>query len=138
MFCGWRLIGSKSNLVELGSGTLEIDAATGQCLFEGKPIRQLPIAEEIRAWLQHDLATNKITIAAVTSAHLVVRLSLSVVPWDKHTKEIFYSDGKAMQAGKMSRCAMDCESSVATDEAVYRSKLLEVQEWPVGWPVTKS
>jgi hypothetical protein len=51
MFCGWRLIESKPNLVNLGSGTLEIDAITGQCLFQGKSFEQLTIAEEIRAWL---------------------------------------------------------------------------------------
>jgi hypothetical protein len=51
MFCGWRLIESNPNLVNLGSGALEIDAITGQCLFQGKSIDQLKIAEEIRAWL---------------------------------------------------------------------------------------
>ncbi len=75
MFCGWRLIESKPNLLRLGSGTLEIDAITGQCLFQGKTIGQLTIAEEIRAWLQQDLATNKIPIAALTGAHLAVKLS---------------------------------------------------------------
>jgi hypothetical protein len=54
MFCGWRLIESKPNLVNLGSGTLEIDAITGQCLFQDKSIDQLKIAEEIRAWLRQD------------------------------------------------------------------------------------
>ena len=70
MFCGWRLIESKPNLLKLGSGTLEIDAITGQCIFQGKATGQLTIAEEIRAWLQQDLATNKIPIAALTGAHL--------------------------------------------------------------------
>jgi hypothetical protein len=40
MFCGWRLIESKPNLANLGSGTLEIDTITGQCLFQGKSIDQ--------------------------------------------------------------------------------------------------
>ncbi len=74
MFCGWRLIESKPNLLKLGSGTLEIDAITGQCVFQGKATRQLTIAEEICAWLQHDLATNNIPIAALTGAHLDVKL----------------------------------------------------------------
>ena len=82
MFCGWRLIESKPNLLKLGSGTLEIDAITGQCVFQGKTTGQLTIAEEIRAWLQQDLATNKIPIAALTGAHLAVKLSFSVVPWN--------------------------------------------------------
>src|SRR5689334_12628046 len=41
MFCGWRLIESKPNLVNLGSGILEIDAITGQCVFQGKSIGRL-------------------------------------------------------------------------------------------------
>jgi hypothetical protein len=57
VFCGWRLIGSKPNLVKLGSGTLELDAMTGQCLFQGQTIRRLTIAEEIRAWLQQDMTS---------------------------------------------------------------------------------
>ena len=32
------------------------------------------------------------------------------------------------------RTFMECDSNVATDEAVYRSKLTQVQEWPIGWP----
>jgi hypothetical protein len=134
MFCGWRLINSKPNLVKLGSGTLEIDAITGQCVFQGRTIAQLTIAEEMRAWLQQDLATNKIPIAALTGAHLAVKLSFSVVPWNAPTSEIFYLDGKAIRTEKMNRCVMECNSNVATDESVYRSKLMEVQEWPLGWP----
>jgi hypothetical protein len=138
MFCGWRLIGSKPNMVQLGSGTLEIDAITGRCLFQGKTIAQLTIAEEIRAWLQQDLAKNRIPIPALTGAHLAVKLSFSVVPWNELTKEIFYSDGKAVRTEKMNRCIMDCDSNVTMDKAVYHSKLKEVQEWPVGWPVDTS
>src|SRR5271157_2658722 len=70
MFCGWRLIESKPNLENLGSGTLEIDAITGQCHFQGKTMGQLTIAEEIRAWLQQDLETNNIPISMLTGAHL--------------------------------------------------------------------
>jgi hypothetical protein len=134
MFCGWRLIESKPNLLKLGSGTLEIDAITGQCVFQGKTIGQLTIAGEMRVWLQQDLATNKIPIAALTGAHLAVKLSFSVVPWNEATREIFYSDGKAVRTEKMNRCVMECDSNVTTDEAPYRSKLTEVQEWPLGWP----
>jgi hypothetical protein len=134
MFSGWRLIESKPNLLKLGSGTLEIDAITGQCVFQGKPTYKLTIAEEIRAWLQKDLATNKIPIAALTGAHDDVRLSFSVVPWNEAIREIFYADGKAIRTEKMNRCVMECNSNVTTDDSVYRSKLMEVQEWPLDWP----
>jgi hypothetical protein len=134
MFCGWRLIESKPNLLKLGSGTLEIDAITGQCIFQGKTTGQLTIAEEIRAWLQQDLATNKTPIAALTGARLAVKLSFSVAPWNEPTRETFYSDGKTIRTERMNRCVMECNSNVTTGESVYRSRLMEVQEWPLGWP----
>ena len=138
MFCGWRFNESKPNLLNLGSGTLEIDAITGHCDFQGKRIGQLTIAEEIRAWLQQDLATNKIPISVLTGAHFAVKLSFSLVPWNERTKEIFYSGGKAVRTEKMNRCVMECHSNVTTDESVYHSKLIEAQEWPLGWPVNAS
>ena len=134
MFCGWRLIGSKPNLVDLGSGTLEIDAITGECFFAGRIIEQLTIAEEIRAWVRDDLAANEIPVVALNRARLTVNLLFRVVPWSKQTKEIFYSDAGAVRSEEMNRCAMECDSNVVTDESVYRSKLTEVEAWPVGWP----
>ena len=139
MFCGWRLAESKPSLVKLGSGTLEIDAFTGQCLFQGKIISPLKIAEEIRAWLEQDLETNRIPIAALSSAHLAVKLSFSTVPWNTTTKErIFYSDGKVVRTEEMNRCVMECGSTITTAEAVYTSQLVDAQEWPLNWPATSS
>jgi hypothetical protein len=138
MFCGCRLTGSKPNLVNLGSGTLNINAITGQCFFHGKKIAQLTIAEEMRAWLQQDFATNKIPLATLTGAQLTVKLSFSMVPWNEPAKEIFYSDGKAVRTEKMNQCILECDSKVTTGEAVYRSTLSEVQEWPLGWPADAS
>jgi hypothetical protein len=134
MFCGWRLIGSKPNLVDLGAGTLEIDAITGECFFQGRIIEQLTIAQEIRVWMQDDLAANKIPFVALKRARLSVNLTFSVVPWNKQSREIFYSDEGAVRTEKMTRCTMECDSNVATDEAVYSSRLTDVQEWPLGWP----
>ena len=136
MFCGWRLNASKPNLVDLGSGILQIDAMTGNCIFQGKQIDQLRIAEEIRAWMSDDLTANNIPADALTTAQLSVRLSFSVVPWSAPKGEIFYSGGKAIQTEKMNRCLMECDSHIVTDEAVYRSQLTEVQEWPIGWPAS--
>jgi hypothetical protein len=135
MFCGWRIHTSKPDLVLLGSGVLKIDAVTGQCTFEGKIIDKLKIAGEIRAWMQQELMTNKIPISALTDAHLTAKLSFSVVPWSEPTREIFYSGGKAIRTEKINRCLMECESNVMTEEAIYDSKLTEIQEWPVGWPI---
>ncbi len=74
----------------------------------------------------------------LTGAHLAVKLSLSVVPWNEPTREIFYSDGKAVCTEKINRCVMECDSNVTTDEAAYHSELIEAQEWPLSWRVNTS
>jgi len=122
MFLGWRLIQSKPGLVNLGSGTLEIDAMTGQCFFQGENIGKLTIAEEIRAWMHDDLAANKIPVSALTDARLSVKLTFSEVPWSALKRESFFSEGKVVRTEKMNRCLMECDSNVATDDAVYRSR----------------
>jgi hypothetical protein len=121
-------------LVELGSGTLEIDALTGQCEFQGKLVVQLPIAKELVGWLQQDLAKHRIPTAGLVRAHLSAKLSFSQIPWNTKTKENFYSNGKAVRSKDMHKCIFECDSEVTTGKTVYRSKQTEIQEWPVGWP----
>ena len=137
-FCGWRLVGSKPNLVKLGSGILEIDAISGKCLFQRRNIDQLTIASELCASMQHYLAATKTPIATLTGARLIAKLSFSVVPWNETTRETFYAAGRIVRTREMNRCFMECQSHIATNEASYRSELAEVQEWPLGWPVDTS
>jgi len=134
MFCGWRLDASKPMLVQLGSGSLEIDALTGRCQFEDKSIVQLPIAQELVEWVKQDLDTHCIPAAILTRATLSAKLSFSQIPWNTKTKHTFYKGGKAVLSERMHQCVFECESEVTTKEAVYHSKLVETQEWPMGWP----
>lgn len=135
MFCGWRLINCKPQLVELGSGTIRIDVLTGNCTFEGRPISPLSIAEELRLWLSEDLEANHIPVAAVSRACLQVKLSFSKIPWSERTTNGHYFNyGRPVRTNTMHRCIIRCASEVATDEAVYRSEFDDVEEWPVGWP----
>ena len=134
MFCGWRLDRSKPDLVKLGPGSLEIDAITGQCVFEGGSIERLNIAEEIHLWLQQDLENNKIPVTSIVRAHLAVKLLFTDVPWSDRGREIFFVEGKPVRTENLHRCTMECESNVTTDEVTYRSHLTGIQEWPPGWP----
>lgn len=129
-------MGSKSKIAELGSGTLEIDALTGQCLFEGKSLADLPIAKEIQLWLHDDLAANRIPIEMLVRAQLTARLSLSVIRWEERANktQIFFAGKGALRPEKMHRCSIGCASEIATDEAVYRSTYQDQEEWPPGWP----
>src|SRR5260221_4938368 len=112
MFCGWRLIGSKRSLVNMGASTLEIDVITGKGSFQGESIRQLAIAEEIRRWMHDDLAANKISVTALTHALLSVNL--------------FFSEGP----NKMYRWQMESTTNAATETAEYLAQLTEVQDRP--------
>ena len=136
MFCGWRLVESKPVLVELGSGTFEIDALTGKCKFQSIPTPQLPIARELLAWMKDELASRRIPIAAITRARLTAKLCLTQVPWNIRITEMFpVGNGAELRSGtselskKIHQCTFDCESEVVTDGLVYHSRLREVQEW---------
>lgn len=95
MFCGWRLINCKPELVRLGSGVLEIDALSGSCLFDGRPIPELSIAVELREWLEGDLAAHNIPAEALSRARLTARLSFDEIPWGaRQTNEHYFNDGR--------------------------------------------
>jgi len=134
IFCGWRLIGSKPILVELGSGTIEINVLKSHAMFSGRPIRHLPIASELSRWLHKELLAQKILPTEILHATLRARLAFEKVSWNKKTQELFFANGKAVTTKRMHRCSFFCEGEVATAGKVYRSRLEEVQEWPVGWP----
>ena len=108
-------------LVRLGSGSLEIDGLTGQCLFQGVPSAQLRIAEEISIWLREDLVANDISVSLVARARLMVGLTFSKVPWNSHTREIFFLGGQAARTETMNRCTFECGSSVMTGDGEYQS-----------------
>jgi hypothetical protein len=134
MFCGWRLIASKPMLVELGSGTVEIDALTGQCTFQNKPTPQLPIAEDLLAWTKEELTSHHIAVAGVIRARIAAKLTFAQVRWRIRSTEIFFANEGDARAMKLHQCTFDCESEIATDAIVYHSRLREVQEWFLGWP----
>ena len=141
MFCGWRLNNSKLELVKLGSGILEIDALTGECYFNERPIPELSIAVELREWLKEDSAAHNIPIEAISQARLKAELFFSEILWnDRQTKgEMFFSgNGGAVKTPTMHRCVIQCESELTTDEAVYHSNFKDLEEWPIGPPHNNS
>jgi hypothetical protein len=85
MFCGWRLMNSYDRLLQLGSGTLHIDALTAHCNFADTGIEPLPIAEEMRSWLMADLNANGIPASGVLRAVLVTEILLDTIPWQART-----------------------------------------------------
>ena len=138
MFCGWQLNTSKPMLASLGSGVLEIDALTGECIFDGRSIPRLTIAFVLKSWLADDLAQHHIPINLISRAGLKATLGFSEIPWtQRSTLELFFGkNGGAVKTDTLHRCAIKCESLVATDEAVYRSEFSDLEEWPPGWPAT--
>jgi hypothetical protein len=134
MFCGWRLILSKPMLLDLGSGTVEIDALTGQCMFQNNPTPQLPIAKDLLAWTKEELVSHHIAIAGVIRARIAAKLTFAQVRWKIRTAETCFADDGDARSMKLHQCTFDCESEIAMDAIVYHSRLREVQEWFLGWP----
>ena len=136
MFCGWRLANSYRLLASLGTGTLRIDALGGSCEFEGAPVGAPSIAGELQHWLREDFAAQRIPPEGLSRATLTARLIFSeVTPGQRVTNECYLRpDGKAIRSAEFYRCAIACESEIATDEAVYRSCHQDVTEWPHDWP----
>jgi hypothetical protein len=91
----------------------------------------------LREWLKEDLAAHNIPFEALSYARLKAELSFSEISWnDRQTKgeKFFSGNGGAVRTSMMHRCMIQCEGEVATDEAVYRSKFEDLEEWPIGWP----
>jgi hypothetical protein len=93
MFCGWRQIFSKRRLVELGSGTLDLNVLRETCTFEGRFVEPLPILAELRGWMVRDLAEHHIPLDAIDQAQVEARLQFSSIRWDERTTnaQFFFS-----------------------------------------------
>ena len=122
MFSGWRLANSYRSLASLGTGTLPIDALGGSCEFDSEPVEAPSIAEELRHWSHEDLAAQRIAPETLDRATLTATLTFSAVPpGQRATNECYLrSDGRAVRSAEFYRCAIACESEVATDKAVCR------------------
>src|SRR5436190_23049349 len=91
MFCGWQLHPDKPRLEQLGSGTIEIDALSGQARFKGSSIASLAIAATLKQWLLEDLGRNGIPIEALQEARLTVSIDMATVPWqERSTNEVWF------------------------------------------------
>ena len=127
---------SYSQLVELGTGRLEVNVLTGTCEFEGQPIDQLIIAGALQSWLTDDLLTHRINPASLLRAKLVAALELSNIDSKQRVTSDHHMsrEGKVLEEGTFHRLAIHCTSEVATDEKVYRSEYSDIEEFPPGWP----
>jgi len=136
MFCGWRLVNSYAAIESLGSGTLEIDALTGDASFNERPTEPLAIAGELHAWLVEDCATNNIPIDQIHAAKLTATLDLSKADWKRRQSSDHWFDHKGAEIvwRQINRCVIQCDSIVHTDECEYRSTYHDVEEWPEGFP----
>jgi hypothetical protein len=136
MFCGWRQIFSKQRLVELGSGTLQLDLLREHCAFNELPIEPLPIMGELREWMVTDLAHNRIPLEAIDHVQLEAKLTFSSIDWNERStnSQFFSPNGGEVRGGQMHRCKVECTSTVSSGDALYQGRYEDVEEWPSGWP----
>ena len=136
MFCGWRLVNSYADIEALGSGTLNIDALTGDATFNGSPTNPLAIAGELHAWLAEDCESNGIPLGELRSATLTAELDLSKTEWKQRQSRDHWFDHKGAEIvwRQINRCVIECNSTIETDETEYRSQFHDLEEWPEGFP----
>ena len=136
MFCGWRLANSVADVVRLGSGELEIDCLAAACRFNHGTIAPLPIAQELKAWLDADLAKHAIEPTSLRQVWLRARLNVGQIDQRARTTSTAYlgDDRKPMKPNTLIRCSIACESHVETETTVYRASKSDVEEFPAGWP----
>jgi hypothetical protein len=136
MFCGWRQITSKPDLVRLGSGRLEFDLLSGRAWHDEHEIDRLAVLEELYLWMRDDLRAHKIPLTQIEEARLEVDLQFAVVGWRDTAEEFFDTATQRVAGGEMHRCTITCRSRVRTSEADYESEYEETEHWPVGWPAS--
>ena len=136
MFCGWRLANSYSDLETLGSGTIAIDALSGDATFNGETIGPLDIAGELHAWLRDDCRNNDIPLSGIQHAWLTAELDLTQTEWKHRTTNNHWFDenGGKIVSRQINRCVINCRSSIKTDDHEYESVYDDVEEWPEGFP----
>jgi hypothetical protein len=136
MFCGWRLANSYSDIEALGSGTLVIDALSGNATFNGASIGPLNIAGELHAWLHEDCQNNDIPLTGIRHARLTAELDLSKTEWKGRSTNTHWFDenGGKIVWRQINRCVINCRSTIKTDDHEYQSVYDDVEEWPEGFP----
>ncbi len=135
MFAGWRLSNSYKELERLGSGSLFINVLTADCQMDGKVVDPLTIAQELQAWLLHDLEQHHIEPTKIRSATLEAKLLLERTRGKRKSATIYIGeDQKPIKKGEFVSLTAKCRSSIATNDAEYTSRLAFEETWPLGWP----
>lgn len=126
MFCGWRLASSYDRLVELGSGSLEIDVLTERCSKDGVSITPLSIAGELGVWFRDDARAAGIELSSVRVARLRVSLLIEPLTGRRRTNVVF--PGRE-ETGYV-RCQFDCSALLESEGDRYEAHRQDYQEWP--------
>ena len=132
IFCGLKLMESCRRLVDLGTGTLVIDATSAACQFDGRAIDALPIAVELNEYLKYSLTINSFDRSNVRRAQLLASIRLSQInSSERFTQELHVDSANTLiQAGTFHRLTISCQSEIAVGNALYRSKQNVVKEIP--------
>ena len=115
MASGWRLYNDYDRLGRLGDGVIRIDALSGGCTMEGKPIPSLLIAGELQSWFQEHVERLGIPPGFIQSASVDFRWKASRT----RRKEVFLS-------------LIRCDSTVETPDKTFFGIYGEVMAG-AGW-----
>ena len=113
MFRGWQLHPDYAFLIERGSGILEIDVLSGQCLCDGQLVPTLSIAKALLAWLKEDLTEHSIPLRWLDEASLKANFRV--------TERVTRNPMKAVYSG------FECFSYLQSGRDIYEFQLVDQQ-----------
>jgi hypothetical protein len=108
-----------ATFAHLGSGTAVLDILTGECTFNGLPIRQLETCGEYRMWLEKQCEKHNIPVTAITKATMTVGVEIT----DLVVKPSVGFTRRAASFG----CA--CHSQISTAEKTYEGRATGQKRW---------
>ena len=108
-----------ATFVYLGSGSATLDILSGECTFNGNPIRSLHTCAEDRKWLEEQCAKHHIPLAGILGATMAIAVDV--------TNVVVRS---AFGYTHRSACfAFVCRSKIATDEKSYVGQAAGEKTW---------
>jgi hypothetical protein len=103
----------------LGSGSASLNILSGECAFNGTPIRSLHTCDRYKKWLEEQCGKQHIPITAIVSAEMTIAVQVS-------NSVVRTSFGYTHRSADF---AFACQSRIATDERVYEGRAAGEKAW---------
>ncbi len=126
MLCGWRLANGYKEIIELGSGSYEMNILAESSAFNGKPV-SLYMTAEIAAWFKKDIAINNVDINSVDSAQILADIEVKPLEGKRKTNTHF---PQAEKSATYYSIKIKCQSEILAFGKKFKSAKEDYEEFP--------